>query len=246
MAALCGTSASVAAADSPPDITGNWAVPWKSDNVDPALLVPDGPAPQFTPQYADKARAITALREAVQSEKGAGSKNADSEHVQREISCLPYGMPTMMAGGYSIEILAGRDHYTIVAEAMLEVRRIYMNRPQRPLDEVDPGYQGYSVGKWEGDTLVVNTIGVKANVLGHGNMPHSEQMVLTERIRLVRPNILQNSFTITDPVALLRPYQFTYTLKRLDNYETPEFVCDNPREKIDSEGKLNVDLKTSK
>jgi hypothetical protein len=228
-----------------PDITGSWGALWKRDNVDPKLVVQDGPPPQFNPEYTAKYREIRKLRDAVQSAKGAGAAAANSEFVLRETSCLPYGMPYMMNGGYSIEILQAHDHLTIVSEAMLEVRRIYLDKTQPPLDEVDIGYEGHSVGKWDGNTLVVNTVGIKPSVLGYHDMPHSDQLTLTERIRLLTPELLQNTITVTDPKALVHPYTFTYTLKRLVDYETPEYVCDNRREKIDSDGKIHVDLKGS-
>ena len=49
-----------------------------------------------------------------------------------------------------------------------------MDQPQLPIDEVPPGYYGHSVGKWDGDTLVIDTVGIKESVLGYQNTPHSD------------------------------------------------------------------------
>ena len=61
-------------------------------------------------------------------------------------------------------------------------RPIYMDVRAHPKDS-DPSYYGHSVGKWEGDTLVIDTVGVKDTVLGNRDMPHSDQMRIQERIR---------------------------------------------------------------
>src|SRR6185436_18229780 len=94
---------------------------------------------------------------------------------------------------------------TIITEAFSEVRRVYMNEKQQPIDEVPPGYYGHSVGRWEGDTLVIDTVGVKDSIVAYQNIPHSSQMRITERIRLVAPDYLHDQITIEDPVALEKP-----------------------------------------
>ncbi len=96
--------------------------------------------------------------------------------------CVPYGMPRMMAvATYPVEILQTPGQITIVTEAFSEVRRVFMDQPQLPIDEVPPGYYGHSVGRWEGDTLVIDTVGIKESVPGYQNIPHSDQMRITER-----------------------------------------------------------------
>ena len=63
--------------------------------------------------------------------------------------CSPYGMPRMMAvATYPMEILQTPGQVTIITEAFSEVRRIYLNRAQEPIDDVPPGYYGHSVGRW--------------------------------------------------------------------------------------------------
>src|SRR5512147_1079185 len=94
--------------------------------------------------------------------------------------CVPYGMPTMMAvANYPVEILQTPGQVTLVPEASSEVRRVYLHRPQSTLDEVPPGYYGRSVGKWEGDTLVVDTIGIAPKVAGYQSLPHSRELHIT-------------------------------------------------------------------
>ncbi len=62
---------------------------------------------------------------------------------------------------YPVEFIQTPKQVTIISEAFSEVRRVYLDRPQAKMDDVAPGYYGRSVGHWEGDTLVVDTIGIK-------------------------------------------------------------------------------------
>ena len=98
--------------------------------------------------------------------------------------CLPDGMPTMMGAMFPMEILQSRGQVTIIEEAFTQVRRILMDKPQKTFEDVEPGFYGHSVGRWDGDTLVVDTIGIKENVRFQ-NMPHSPQMRIKERLKLV-------------------------------------------------------------
>ena len=169
---------------------------------------------------------------------------AEAEAVRRGESpgsaatlCIPYGMPRMMSVAiYPAEIIQTPRQVTIVTEAFSEVRRVYLDRPQSKLEDVAPGYYGRSVGRWEADTLAVDTIGIKTTVPGYQNMPHSDQMRLTERIRLVTADVLHDRITIDDPVVLEQPVTYTLAYRRMPNYEMVEFVCDNNREYIDDKG----------
>jgi hypothetical protein len=74
-------------------------------------------------------------------------------------------------------------------------------------------------------------------------MPHSEQMRITERMRLVTPDILHDQITIDDPVVLEKPMIYTLAYQRLTDYEMVEFVCDNNREFIDEKGVVRMKVK---
>jgi hypothetical protein len=157
--------------------------------------------------------------------------------------CVPYGVPTMMSVAvYPVEFIQTPKQITIISEAFSEVRRVYMGKPQLPIDEVPPGYYGRSVGKWEGDTLVVDTVGVRESVQ-YQTVPHSDQMRITERIRLLSPNILHDQITIEDPVYLEKPIVYTLAYSRLQNYEMVEFVCDNNREYVDEKGVVRMKVR---
>jgi hypothetical protein len=170
--------------------------------------------------------------------------NARGEQLATRPSlCEPYGMPTMMqVAVYPMEIIQTPRQVTIITEAFSEVRRIYIGKSQPPLDDLDPGYYGHSVGHWEGDTLVVDTIGIKESVRGYQEMPHSSKMRISERIRRAAPAALEDQITIDDPVVLEKPVTYTLAYTFVPNYEMVEFVCENNREYIDEKGIVRMRL----
>ena len=157
--------------------------------------------------------------------------------------CTPYGMPTMMqVAVYPMEFIQTPKQVTIIAEAFSEVRRIYIGKPQISPDDVSPGYYGHSVGRWEGDTLVVDTIGIKPIVKGYQGMPHSDQMRITERLRRPAAETLHDQITIEDPVVLEKPVTYTLVYALVPDYEMVEFVCENNREYVDEKGVVRMRL----
>jgi hypothetical protein len=156
--------------------------------------------------------------------------------------CLPNGMPQMMSAIYPVEFIQSPGQLTVIAEAMSQVRRVYLNKPQAKIEDVPPGYYGHSVGHWEGDTLVVDTIAVKEDVLGFKDMPHSDQMHIRERLHLVAPDILHDQITIEDPVVLEKPFTYTVGFRRIPGYEMLEYVCENNRDYVDQNGVTRMRL----
>jgi hypothetical protein len=158
--------------------------------------------------------------------------------------CVPYGMPTMMSiANYPVEILPTAGQVTIVTEAFSEVRRVYLDRPQMKIDEVPPGYYGRSIGKWEGDTFVIDTVGIAPTVAGYQSLPHSPQLRITERMKLASADVLQDQITLDDPVVLEKPVTYTLSYRRLPKYEMVEFVCDNNREYTDDKGVVRMKVR---
>ena len=157
------------------------------------------------------------------------------------IYCLPQGMPSMMGSGgpFPMEILVSEGQVTIIQEAYNQVRRIYLDKPQLPLADIEPGYYGRSVGHWDGDTLVVDTIGIKESV-EFRNIPHSPQMRITERIGLTSKDSLRNIVTIEDPLVLTELWTFQFDYQRLPGYEMMEYVCEDNREYVDDTGAIRL------
>jgi hypothetical protein len=148
-------------------------------------------------------------------------------------------MPGMMTAVFPMEILQSRGQITIIEEAYTQVRRILMDRPQKSLDDIEPGFYGHSVGRWQGDTLVVDTIGIKESVR-YQNVPHSKEMRIRERMRLVSPDTLWNEITIEDPAVLEQPWSFTFAYQRMKDYTLLEYICEDNREFADEQGRQKI------
>jgi len=218
-----------------PDFTGAWGPYRGARGADPKLAPPPAGAPALKPEYAKQYEARRAA-EAAANSRGEPLANASA-------SCIPYGVPSMMSVAvYPIEIIQTPKQVTIIAEAFSEVRRVYMGKPQMKIDDVPPGYYGRSVGRWEGETLVIDTVGIKESVQ-YQRMPHSDQMHIIERMRLVAPDILHDQITIEDPVVLEKPYTYTLAYRRMPDYEMVEFVCDNNREYVDDKGVVRLKVR---
>jgi hypothetical protein len=219
-----------------PRISGVWAPYRGGPGSDPALAAPPASPIVLKPEYAKPYEERRAA-EAEATARGEPLATAGSQ-------CIPYGMPRMMSVAlYPIEILETAGQVTIVTEAFSEVRRVYLDQPQMNIDDVPPGYYGHSVGRWEGETLVVDTVGIKESVLAYQNLPHSSRMRITERIRLVAPDILHDQITIEDPVVLEKPVVYTLAYRRMPGYKMVEFVCENNREYIDERGVVRMRLR---
>jgi hypothetical protein len=239
VAAALGLVLQVSAATAAtPDFTGVWARSFAprpgAPPADPRLTPPPPADPELTPAYAaDYAKLRAAERESDKEGKPIGEPSTE---------CLPDGMPQMMFAIYPLEILQTPGQVTMIEEAYSEVRRVFLGKPQLAMDDVPPGYYGHSVGHWEGDVLVIDTIGVKESVRGYKDVPHSDQMRIEERMSLAAPDILQDQITIVDPKVLVKPWTFTFAYKRKPDYEMLEYVCENNREYLDEHGVTHIRL----
>jgi hypothetical protein len=220
-------------ASSPPDITGAYerygnifGPRTEAQQKDPTIPPPN-PPPPLKPEYLKQWQArVQAVREA--EAKGQPLATGYTH-------CLPDGMPSMMAAMFPIEFLQSKGQVTVIEEAFTQVRRILLDRPQKAIDDVEPGFYGRSVGRWEGDTLVVDTVGIKEEIR-YQNAPHSKQLRIKERIRLVAPNILWNEITMEDPVTLEKPWTVIYAYRRMPDYTLLEYICEDNREYADEQG----------
>ena len=151
-------------------------------------------------------------------------------------NCLPPGMPGIMSQPYPMEFLMTPGKVTIVIEAFTQVRHIFTDGRELPANP-DPGFFGTSIGRWDGDTLVVESIGFNDWVSIGGGLPHSDQMKITEKIRLDDNDRMQIETTITDPLALTEPYVTNATFARHRDWTIAEYVCEeNNRNFVDSSG----------
>jgi len=217
-----------------PDITGSWERARDAS-------IPAQPQPPLKPQHLKEWQAkVQAARES----SAKGEPLAD-----RATACLPEGMPTMMGATFPLEILQSKGQVTIIEEAFTQIRRILLDRPQKPVDDVEPGFYGHSVGHWEGGVLVVDTVGVRENVfigggMGSPGVPHSKDMRIKERISLGANGILRDDITIEDPVTFEKPWTYTFGYRRMPGYTLLEYVCEDNREYADEKGLQKIRIET--
>jgi hypothetical protein len=160
--------------------------------------------------------------------------------ARRETSnCMPPGMPRMMGSAqYPIEFLFTPGRVTTLHEAWMQTRTIYTDGRPHP-EDLEPGIFGHSTGKWEGDTLVVDTVGIKTITEIDTGLKHSDKLHITERIHLA-PNdadTLVVEMTIDDPEALEVPARRTHVYKRERDWSLMEFICaENDRNPVGQDG----------
>jgi hypothetical protein len=154
--------------------------------------------------------------------------------------CMPPGMPViMMVPQYPMEFLFLPGRVTTHHEAWMQWRNIYTDGRAHPPD-LDPTFNGDSIGHWDGQTLVVDTMGIKTlTEIGMG-MKHSRNLHILERIHLAKddPDTLVDEVTLEDPEALERPWSARFTYKRSRHEQLLEFVCaENDRNPVDASGR---------
>jgi hypothetical protein len=163
----------------------------------------------------------------------------DGVERRTQSNCSPPGMPRIMRlSQYPYEFIFSPGRVTINQEAWMQTRTIWTDG-RRHKQDPDPSFMGDSVGHWEGDTLVVETRGISDQLQMDTGVPHSEQFVLFERIRLdpADPNVLLNEMRMVDPEALAEPFVVTARYRR-DRYGSLlEFQCsENDRNPVNEQG----------
>lgn len=118
-----------------------------------------------------------------------------------------WGFPMMMSSYSEVKFIVAPDE-TVMTSQYRDIRYIYTDgRGHPPEDELWPNNWGDSVGCWQGDTLVVDTVGAKFDpVFNYMAPPLSEQAHFVERLRAVAPDRIEGEMTITDPVTLTGPW----------------------------------------
>jgi hypothetical protein len=146
--------------------------------------------------------------------------------------CLGTGMPGSMlgSGGYPMEIIQRPDQITIVYEAHNEIRRVYFGDRIIPVRDRLPERDGYSTGRWEGDTLVVETAQLKEQV--DQRFAHGDQARIVERYRLSEEDgkkVLTAEMTLTDPAFYTKPVSETKKWSIVPNGFLMTYECTEPQ-----------------
>jgi len=155
--------------------------------------------------------------------------------------CQPIGPFRIMArDGVTIELAPATGILAMLYENTLlgVMRFVYMNRGHvehvvdgpEPGQEPGPTWLGDSIGRWEGETLVVDSVGFNTRTwLNDAGAQHSEALHLIERIRpVLGGQYLEYKMTAEDPNALAKPYAYTRYFKKLDTEIVDEICVDEP------------------
>jgi hypothetical protein len=141
------------------------------------------------------------------------------------LNCYPPGMPLILLVPFPVEIIQAPGRVLMYFEFGNHLRQIYTDGRGHPQD-VMPTYMGHSIGKWEGDTLVVDTVGLTdKSWIDRAGHPHSEALHIVERIRRVNRDNLQFDLTFDDPKAYTKPWTGKKNFTLVPDGEIMEYVC---------------------
>lgn len=150
--------------------------------------------------------------------------------------CLPFGIPFNTFLSEPVKILQSPRLIAILFEADDKYRQIYTDGRALPKEFAQPAWNGYSVGKWEGDTLVVETAGFNdKSALDYIGHPHSEALRTVERYHRRDFGHLDVEMTFDDPIMYTKPFSIKVTYDLWPDSDIFEFVC-NENEKDRAHG----------
>ena len=139
--------------------------------------------------------------------------------------CLPVGVTRQANAPDPIEIVQTPQRVVILYESWHVFRSIPTDGRDHP-KSLDPTWLGNSIGKWDGDTLVVDVAGLNdKTALDTNGHPHSDKLHLTERFRRTGPKTMSYEVTVDDPVAYTAPWKQSRVFQLKPGWELMEYVC---------------------
>ncbi len=196
-------------ADGKPDLAGIWQI------AGPKYL--QNLAADFKPGELP----MQPWAEAITRERMTGM------HAREEpqANCLPPGLPRINATPLAFKIYQEPGVVLVLYEAFNLYRQVFLDGRELAKD-LNPTWLGYSTGKWEGDTLVVDTIGFNGKTwLDQAGHPSTDALHVTERLRRRDFGHLEIRVTIDDPKAYTKPWSATEVMEWLPDTELMEFAC---------------------
>jgi hypothetical protein len=214
VAALVGTLAVRCAFAAPPDLSGVWLPDVKDQKRQETQNIPPW-KPQIRPQFQHMV-----------DEENAGRPFLVLSH------CLPHGMPSwMLISHNAFELLVTPGRITMLGEVDgNRMRRIYMDGRPHPEDP-DLTLHGHSVGHWEADTLVIDTVAIVPQayiaISEAAGIPNNGDLHIVERIHLTKPDVMADDMEIAAPKVLTTTWKTTRLFRRYPErrYEIIEGEC---------------------
>jgi hypothetical protein len=218
------------AAVSTPDLTGIWSPPRLPNGDLASNFSPNAPPPML-PWAVRRCQLIGC---------GTGPQGrANDDNMDPYLtSCAPFGFPRLMNHVEPFEILQSKGRVLMLFDTGNTLRQIWTDgRGHTP--DLDPSWMGDAIGHWEDDTLVVDTIGLNDKTwLDTAGHPHSDALHVTERMRRVDHDTLEDTLTFDDPKTYTKPWSSRIIYKLHTDWSL--------REDIVCEDRILMDLKAKK
>jgi hypothetical protein len=233
------------AADGHPDLSGIWSLQGNGGRGGGRGGAPQGPPPAGAPAPAPPAALPPATSgpplatfknigsgfkeglpllpwaaELLKQRKEQNSKDNPDAH------CLPLGLMQLHMHPQPRKIIQTPGVIVILYEAQAGVRQIFTDGRPLPNNDPQPWWYGYSIGKWDGDTLVVETTGFRDDVwLDIDGSPLTGTGKLTERFRRVNYGNLEIEVTVEDPKVYTKPFTVKVNHRIMADTDLIEFIC---------------------
>jgi hypothetical protein len=150
---------------------------------------------------------------------------AESSKISPMARCKPAGVPWINSMPLPYKIVQMPTLVLVLYEGDTVFRQIFLDG-REPVEDAMPRWMGYSTGRWDGDVLVVDTVGLTdqswLDAMGH---PHSERLHVTERFRRRDAGHLEIEVTLDDPESYARPLSYTIKTTALPNDDLLEYFC---------------------
>jgi hypothetical protein len=224
--------------DGKPDLSGIWEfrnTPGPDGAKAPPPPPPDtgtglGPNQRFNPRLSQFFNIGTTLKDGLPflpmaaelRQRRAAENNKDNPDAH----CLPLGLMQLHTHPQPRKIIQNANLIVILFEAQAGIRQIFLDGRSLPKPDAQPWWYGYSVGHWDGETLVVETTGFRDDVwLDVEGSPLTNSGKMTERFRRVNYGNLDIDITVEDPHVYSKPWTVKIKDRLMPDTELIEFIC---------------------
>jgi hypothetical protein len=219
-----------------PDLSGVWQVEPVPGEIEKMLgkldvdVVPGDDPKTFSKYFFNILADFTSEQAPIRPEALAIMRNRPKDYVAPNERCLPEGILRAELLAFPFKIVQTPQQLVVMYEVDNTRRQIYTDGRELPVDP-NPAWLGYSVGRWDGDTLVVDTTGFNDQVaVDAGGHPHSEQLRIQERFHRIDFGHMELQITIDDPKMYTKPVTFKVTQRLMPDSDILELFC-NENEK---------------
>jgi hypothetical protein len=230
--------------DGKPDFSGIWqtgrpgggqrgggpAAPGPATGPAPAAAPEPVVPPETGPPIATFGNAGAGFKDGLPFQPWASDlvkqRMADNSKDNPDAHCLPMGFLQFHNHPEPRKIIQTPEVLVIIYEANSGLRQIFTDGRSLPGKDAEPWWYGYSVAKWEGDTLVVETTGfLDGGWLDVRGSPLTDAARVTERFRRPKYGSLEIEITVDDPKAYTKPWTVKVNQRLLPDTELIEFIC---------------------